>query len=85
MPPRSLEVRYTDDVQSDTSVIRHLMHTLWEAVLVVRADNLAAFRSGFLLGQKIEIKRGPAADRYNALSIGNAIGYGVPPHKVKPL
>ncbi len=71
------EVRYTDDVQSDTNVTRHRLHALWEAAQVVCQRNLANFQSGLLPGQIVEIARDLAADRYAGLTVGNAIGYGV--------
>jgi hypothetical protein len=71
------DVRYTADVQSDTNVTRQRLHALWEAALVVCGYKLAEFRSGLLPGQIVEIERELAADRYSALTIGNAIGYGV--------
>jgi hypothetical protein len=64
-------------MQSDSNVTRQRLHTLWSAAETVSGTRLADFRSGLVPGQIIEIEQKLAEDRYAALIVGNAAGYGV--------
>ena len=71
------QVRYVDEVQTDTNISRQRLHPLWLAVMEHLEESLLEFRSGLLPGQLKEIERQLAIDTYAALIIGNSAGLAV--------
>lgn len=71
------DIRYIAPGQTDSNVTRQRLDPIWILVKEHLANNLLEMRSGLTPDQVKEIEREEAKRNYQALIVGNGIGYAV--------